>query len=288
MTDTKQNPQIMNALKAYRWLWLSPVFTILTLIFVYFLTYSSFSAIFISALWHLLLLRYVNDRTSDFVRWHGRQALMLAGIRTLIPLLFVIVGGNYALERSFWPFILLLAAYFIGNIWGVNQAVRGDCWLMRWRGTGAELPLPTQIVEAESVKRTVATSPITPAMAVNSAEALEQKATLNLILAKLSSGDVTRQMKAIRELETIRFSSEAIVTQLERLALEENPTVRKAALSALNLTTSQFVSSRLSSVVKSVRQIILAEIEAWQSKGLIEARQAEVMGHRYEFDIKAS
>ncbi len=114
----------------------------------------------------------------------------------------------------------------------------------------------------------------------------DMQAALNRILGDLKSDDAAHQLAAIRELGRINFSSEAILSQLEKLALGKNEEVCAAALAALNLKTSQFVASKLSSTVKSVRQIILGEIESWQSDGLIEPHRAEVLKRQYDFDIK--
>jgi hypothetical protein len=164
--DPKQNSQIMAAKKAYGWLWRSPLLTVPTLIVLYFFSDSILFPILGSALWHLILLQYANNKKSGFVRWHGRQALVLAGIRTAIPLFFFFTDGEYFYEESIWPFLLLLAVYFIGNIWGRNQVLRGDCWLMRWRGHGEDLPLPTQIEDSKSDQPHAATLPMGSRMAV--------------------------------------------------------------------------------------------------------------------------
>ena len=80
--------QIQQARKWYRWLWLSPIFTIPTLVYVYFISYSIPTAVLISASWHLILLIPAFNSSSEFVRWHGKQMLALAALRTLIPLSF--------------------------------------------------------------------------------------------------------------------------------------------------------------------------------------------------------
>ena len=62
--------------------------------------------------------------------------------------------------------------------------------------------------------------------------------------------------------------------------------VREAAIRALSLKTSQFVSSKLSHLNRSSRAIILREIETWQKNGLLDAHRAAVIKRRYDFDIK--
>src|SRR5260370_15325684 len=97
--------QIRRAKGVYLWLWLSPILTLPTLGFllpvgnlfaaIFFPTEGLYptgfqpSALLVGAvavlgsgLWHLVLLSAALDRKSEFARWHGRQALLLAGART--------------------------------------------------------------------------------------------------------------------------------------------------------------------------------------------------------------
>ena len=112
------------------------------------------------------------------------------------------------------------------------------------------------------------------------------QAALDRILEELTSGNVEREIAAIHELETINFSSEAIVLQLEKLVLRKSAVVRHAALRALRFQTSQFVSSKRSPLNPSSRAIILREIETWQENGLLEEHRADVLKRRYDFDIE--
>ena len=143
--------QIPEARMWYRWLWLSPVLTIPTLLWVYFsdpgyrlVCGSSYEgctwwivaqmtnviAVAASAMWHLILLKPALDKERPFVRWHGRQALLLAGVRTAIPLLIaVIMTDEYALLNAI-PFLIVV--WLFGTIWGQRQAARGDCSTLRW------------------------------------------------------------------------------------------------------------------------------------------------------------
>src|SRR4026208_2415110 len=88
--------------------------------------------------------------------------------------------------------------------------------------------------------------------------------TLDRILEDLKSGEKKRQLAAIDELGTIQYSSEAIIAQLERLILQGNETIRKVALPALRLKTSQSVASKLSGLSMQSRKLILGEVAGWQ------------------------
>ena len=109
---------------------------------------------------------------------------------------------------------------------------------------------------------------------------------LNSILSGLQSKVEARQIAALKELGEITYSSEAILNRLEELALSAQGAVKEMALSALHLKTSQFVASKLSSIPKDDRQLILRESEEWLEDGLIEKHQAEVIRRRYDFDAK--
>jgi hypothetical protein len=94
----------------YNWLRVSPIVTIATLFFVASFGIGSavcygdlFSCssddemyinigvgILVSAIWHLLLLQYANNKDSEFIRIHGRRALTFAGIRTAIAILIIV------------------------------------------------------------------------------------------------------------------------------------------------------------------------------------------------------
>jgi tetratricopeptide (TPR) repeat protein len=92
----------------------------------------------LSALWHLILLVPALNKTSDFIRWHGRQALMLAGIRTAVPVCMVLLTGDE--YGALYAIPILLIVWLFGTLWGQLQAARGNCSLMRWFGRGEALP----------------------------------------------------------------------------------------------------------------------------------------------------
>jgi hypothetical protein len=91
-----------------------------------------------SSAWHLILLFPAFDRKSAFVRWHGRQALLLAGVRTAVPLLFVLAFGRS--WHLVWGLPILVAVWFAGTLLAQREAARGLCSLMRWCGRGEAQP----------------------------------------------------------------------------------------------------------------------------------------------------
>lgn len=109
---------------------------------------------------------------------------------------------------------------------------------------------------------------------------------LNRILEGLKSGDGGLQLSAMRELHTLNFSSEAVVIQLEKLALGADEGIRQAALDALRLVSSQFIARNLSTRPGKDREMILHEIDEWQADGLIEEHRAEILRRHYDFDLR--
>jgi uncharacterized membrane protein len=145
----------------YRWLWMSPLLTIPTLLMIYFISLdfvyviacpqgwqdcnypvvdriSAILAVIISSLWHLLLLIPSLNKKNQFVRWHGRQAMILAGVRTIVPLVFVSLIDDSITSLVF--ILVLIPIWFFGTYWGQHQAAHGDCSLMRWTGRTNLIP----------------------------------------------------------------------------------------------------------------------------------------------------
>jgi hypothetical protein len=147
---------IKKAFNWYWWLWLSPLLTVPTLLFVGLYLYFSdvlvdlmcrgnsracpsdewtiLIAILGSSLWHLILLVPASNKKSEFVRWHGRQTLLLAGVRTALAL---VSGLAYSFELGVGTLLalgVLVIIWFGGTLWGQRQATRGECSLMRWFG----------------------------------------------------------------------------------------------------------------------------------------------------------
>jgi hypothetical protein len=148
----------------YWWLWLSPFLTIPALIIIYLADpgrewicgwpwircswtaverVDTIVAILGSALWHLILLIPARNKKSAFIRWHGKQALLLAGVRTAIPLVLA-----FAVEDILGRWLLAIPALIViwlgGTLWGQRQAIRGDCSLMRWFGQEEQLLIPRE------------------------------------------------------------------------------------------------------------------------------------------------
>ena len=176
----------------YWWLWLSPLVTIPTLT-ILMLMFSLFYgpgrgliciAVLGSALWHLILLFPALNKKSEFVRWHGRQALFLAGVRTAVPLVFGLVFGAEDEALLFIP--VLIAVWFFGTLWGQLQAARGKCSLMRWFGRAEAL---SSRVRAEE-----------PAQIPTQTEKLDPEVEALVDIIRFSR-DPHQRGKALRELQ---------------------------------------------------------------------------------------
>ena len=117
----------------YWWLWLSPLVTVLSLAWLATLYQEPVAtplSVLGSSLWHLILLVPTFNRKSEFVRWHGRQALLLAGVRTVVPLGFVLAFGSSG-PLLLLAIPILVVVWLAGTLRGQIQAARGLCWLMR-------------------------------------------------------------------------------------------------------------------------------------------------------------
>lgn len=116
-------------------------------------------------------------------------------------------------------------------------------------------------------------------------ENAEMQEILNGIKIDLASGDLARQAKAIRKLETVNFTSEAIVSELERLSLHARGEVQSLALAALKLESSQYLKAKKTDLPRFTRELILKEVEGWEKSGYVESVQAEVIRRQYDFDF---
>ena len=150
--------------KVYRWLWWSPLLTVPTNILILFWDpgyelnccsraveerITGITAIVISALWHLVLLGPAINKKSLLVRWHGRQAIVLAGLRTAIPLLAVLLFGFWGLIFAIFALMLVWLA---GTMLGQEEAKKGICSLARWFGHAKELPGPPVPTTEEEIQ----------------------------------------------------------------------------------------------------------------------------------------
>jgi hypothetical protein len=111
--------------------------------------------------------------SSLYSRRHTQQALMLAALRALAALVLLAGLGTGLVP---W-FVVNGTLWLFGSVWGLNQVARGDCWLMRLRGEGAQLPRPwaarqqiavtvgapaEQLVEAMPVEAAPAVASVAP------------------------------------------------------------------------------------------------------------------------------
>jgi len=151
--------QIQKAKRWYWWLWLSPLITVP--LFIFFLLsdpgyalvcrgawrncnwhlisrLTNLLAILGSAFPHLILLIPARNKENKFIRWHGRQMLLLASVRTAIPITFGLILGDAISALLFIP--VLIAFWFFSTLWGHRQAGRGDCSLMRRASYGKQPP----------------------------------------------------------------------------------------------------------------------------------------------------
>jgi hypothetical protein len=215
---------------AYSWLRGSPILTVFTFYFLISLDLGSGSCeafscsrntsdfinfligILGSSLWHLLLLQYVNNKESDFVRWHGRQALALAGIRTIVPIAFLSV--DYALESDgclfAWVIPVLIILWLVNTPWGNRQVDGGICWLAQRMGRMVTPPLDDEKAD--------------PLIAQN------LNVPSKVLLAELMSDDAVTRITALMKLNSVAELRDDIRREIESMAVtDENEDARKDA-----------------------------------------------------------
>jgi hypothetical protein len=109
---------------------------------------------------------------------------------------------------------------------------------------------------------------------------------LRSILDGLKDDRLKVRLQATATLETINYSSEAIRSQLEKLAVSDpNIQMREAALAALDLSTQRNVRRTLNKLEHGNRSTVLQEISSWEKLGLLPRQNAEVIRRRYDFDF---
>jgi len=213
--DSPTETQLAKA--SYNWLKVSPVLTLPTVFIIQGFgigahicgnglfhcgydgrTYVDYIiGIIVSALWHLILLQYANNKESEFIRLHGRKALAQAGVRTGVALFGVTLDWATGAAGAFVCFTILGLLI----IWAVN-ASQSKGWV-----EGNSPPEP-------DTAHTPDTSVIVPAIRPT-AEMLDQ------ILSDLQSADNAVALKAIHSLELYTEVNQPVLKELELLADED-------------------------------------------------------------------
>ena len=162
----------------YRWLWLSPLVTLPVLVWVWegiepgydLICGDSYrgcdrgkadkidllAGVLASSLAHLVLLIPALDRKRAFVRWHGRQMLLLAALRTVIPLAFALAFGESSAALLSVPALIVI--WLLGTLVGQIQAKDGNCSLARWAGRADVLPVPKPTRTTKPVRTPIRTT----------------------------------------------------------------------------------------------------------------------------------
>ncbi|HRQ23697.1 MAG TPA: hypothetical protein PLF42_09760, partial [Anaerolineales bacterium] len=295
---------------AYNWLRISPILTIPTLLIIvgmdlaFNICRSYYNVCYLqsgetinytlgvlgSALWHLILLQYVNNK-DGFVRRHGQQALIYAGVRTGIALggvaLDYFAGAGFGGGACIAILILVL-------LWFALPAL-GMSNIKREIGIEEEAPavpsaasyIPGNSVEVEMSEMDDNENKAMPLETASD----KPEEILKEILGALKSVDPEKKISAMARLRTLTFSSEAIRSELEILALKGgNAEVRRSALAALDLPANRNVQKRINSnkVDRGTRYVLLREIEEWVKANLLDRQNAELIRRRYDFDFESA
>ena len=226
---------------AYNWLRVSPFITVLTLFFIYSFDIASFVCnslacdyhttdmlnlafgVLGSALWHLILLQYVTNKDSEFVRKHGRQALIYAGVRTAVPLGGVVIA--YFSSDSGAISCLVIAIFFV--LWFVLPNA-GMAQIKRELENDTTISRDNVVIQTPSFPNEIIGTDI-------SLSSSQQGEFLEQILDELQSKNDDTVLSAILKLGQIQKSNAEILKELETLADEdENMNIRIEARAILN------------------------------------------------------
>jgi len=115
-----------------------------------------------------------------------------------------------------------------------------------------------------------------------------EQETLDRILGELQTKDRRRCLQALEELSSLKFSSPAILQQIEQLAIHHpDEEVHRKAVASLRTSIHQFVRRELNTLNRGDRVLLLKQILKWEEDGLIPPHFAEVINARYDFDVVA-
>jgi hypothetical protein len=233
---------------AYNWLQVSPVVTVFTLFIITAMDPAQYICgdywnwestsrcgyqfaenlnyafgILGSSLWHLVLLQYVNNKDSEFVRKHGRQALIYAGIRTAVPLgavVFSSLTGDSGIFSCLAIGILLILWFALPNA-GLAQ-------VKRELESGPAISRDSAVVQTPSSPNEIISINISPPPS-------QRAEVLGQIFDELQSENDDTVLSAILKLGQIQESNAEILKELEALADEDkNMNIRIEARAMLN------------------------------------------------------
>jgi hypothetical protein len=77
-----------------------------------------------------------------FVRWHAGQWTLLTLLAALVALISLTLYRSDYSAGGGCGGLIAIGGWYIGNLMGLRQASRGECWLWKWIVPSAELPRP--------------------------------------------------------------------------------------------------------------------------------------------------
>lgn len=296
--------EIRLAKAPYNWLGISPILTIGTLFFITSMgpgeaicsdgaiicdydtgTYlSSAIGIIVSALWHLILLQYVSNKNSEFVRSHGQRALTQAGIRTGIAIIGIALDWSINADGGFvCAAIIALLIIWVVNITQYKNWVEKDPDFP----TEPELHLtdfqPENTISNELIHMDKAN--------MNDTDPRKPEEILTELHEDLQSEDDVVVLQALSALSNLNYSSEAIRRRLEWIAVNnDNKDIRSTALALIDSPSNRAVQRHLiaNKLDRGARYTLLQEINDWEKSSLLDKQSANVIRRRYDFDFTAA
>ncbi len=87
----------------------------------------------------VFLILFLSGLTSShpFARWHAKQWALLTFAACSLFIMGIVSSNSICMTL-----LVSVGGWYLGNVIGLQQTYRGDCWLWRWRVPSAELPRP--------------------------------------------------------------------------------------------------------------------------------------------------
>ncbi len=112
------------------------------------------------------------------------------------------------------------------------------------------------------------------------------KEILGEIQSALRAATAEERLAALTELNSLTYSSGALLKQVEKMAVSDrSKAVREAALESLRLPLHRQIQARNAQLSQHYRRMMVDEIAVWEQDELLDGTRAEVLRERYAFDL---
>ncbi|MBT3336742.1 MAG: hypothetical protein HN855_01355 [Anaerolineae bacterium] len=113
------------------------------------------------------------------------------------------------------------------------------------------------------------------------------KEILTEIHTGLRASKAEERQESLTALNTLAYSSGAILRELEKMALSDrSKAVRETALETLQTPLYRQLQTRQARLPQHSRRMIVDEIAIWEKDGLLDESRSQILRQRYDFDLK--